>query len=431
MAGFQYIHETFRVIESTNRVRVWLGRHTWHGLAFLSLIITTAQTLSREMSLPPGLQHTERCVRYARERIGRSRARVPSDIPLSLQVELEKVVDRFYRAWNNQVKLPYKLEDLLKTLESAPKDKNAVLRSRFSGPFPENGEGFLRLLDKPTAFVDKGNRVIGWFFPNAFTEERSEHVYHSVKTLSNERHSALTASERKRQRNQGSWRDEQSVYSEARPYGLKPGAVNMSICWYSRGFGPHNSKPSPSASLGPVGGGREFVASERDTNALLGVILALAHPRLYDLQMEVLAALHHGKVEVENRERLDILLEHWSSPFTAFALIANRETPFHHDTNGGKMLLDLLATFGRYSKGRLDVPLMGSRFMYNPCTAILLPGYLFEHGACRTDGERICLASFFRPNVGYGTLPHYREIPPPSIDTLVDLHELDVPWESI
>lgn len=93
------------------------------------------------------------------------------------------------------------------------------------------------------------------------------------------------------------------------------------------------------------------------------------------------------------------------------------------------MLLDLLATFGRYSMGRLEVPLLGSRFIYNPCTAVIFPGYLLEHGACRTDGERVCMANFFRPNVGYGVLPHYREISPPRVDALADAHALHIPLD--
>ena len=84
------------------------------------------------------------------------------------------------------------------------------------------------------------------------------------------------------------------------------------------------------------------------------------------------------------------------------------------------MLLDLLATFGRYTQGRLEVPLLGARFVYNPSTALLFPGYLLEHGASSAEGERICMASFIRPNVGYGVLPQYEEILLPKVKELAD-----------
>lgn len=189
---------------------------------------------------------------------------------------------------------------------------------------------------------------------------------------------------------------------------------------------PQNKKlPSPSASLNPIGGGCKFLESETDTNALIGVLLSLVHPDLYAMQMEVLKELRGGKLEVNNGAHMHTLFNHWSTPFTAFALIVNRETQCHRDTQGGQTLLDVLATFGRYSSGRLNVPLLGSRFVYNPGTSFVLPGHLLEHGASRAHGERVCLASFFRPNVGCGVLRDaYREVGPPEVGDLARHHGL-------
>lgn len=191
---------------------------------------------------------------------------------------------------------------------------------------------------------------------------------------------------------------------------------------------PQNPQlPSPSASLTETtGGGAKFLASETDTIALIGVLLALAHPELYRMQMDVMRELHDGKLQVDNREHMQRLFEHWSTPFTAFALTANRETEYHRNTQGGQSLMDIFAVFGRYSGGRLEVPLLGSRFVYNPGTAFILPAHLFEHGASRTIGERISLSSFFRPNVGRAVLPRrYEEVAPPTLETLANHHGLE------
>jgi hypothetical protein len=155
-------------------------------------------------------------------------------------------------------------------------------------------------------------------------------------------------------------------------------------------------------------------------------VLALIHPELFDVQFRVMEQLASGDVEVSGMEHMKALFEHWSTPFNGVTVIANHETALHRDMKGGRALLDLVSAFGNYTSGRFEVPLLGARFFYNPGTLIALPGYVFEHGASKTNGERICLVSFIRPNVGEAALGVYAE---PSLPTLKDLHfyhELDL-----
>lgn len=181
-----------------------------------------------------------------------------------------------------------------------------------------------------------------------------------------------------------------------------------------------NSIPGPSVNLqNSDGGGLDFLEAEVETSSLMGALLALVNPELYEQQLQVLEALARGQTTVSNRSLMMEGLHHWSSPFSGFALIANRETPGHRDGLGGKLLFDIVAAFGRYTQGRFEVPLLNSRFVYNPETVIVLPGGIYEHGASRTDGERICIASFIKPNVGYGALGEkYREVGPPNMTQL-------------
>lgn len=168
------------------------------------------------------------------------------------------------------------------------------------------------------------------------------------------------------------------------------------------------------------GGGIGFIDDETSTMALLGALLSIIHPDLYDMQLEVLKRLNNNtsQVEVKHHDVMHAALDKWSSPFTGMAVISNRKTPFHRDMKGGKLLYDMVATFGAYKGGRFEVPLLGRRFVYNPGTVFVLPGYLFEHGASRVQGDRVCIAQFIKPNVGYGVYRKYIEISPPTVEHL-------------
>lgn len=156
-------------------------------------------------------------------------------------------------------------------------------------------------------------------------------------------------------------------------------------------------------------------------------MLAIIHPDLFDQQLEILGRLASGGVRVANPDLMQQLFELWSTPFNAVAIISNRETELHRDLKGGRRLLDVLATFGNYTDGRFEVPLLGSRFIYTPGTCIALPGFVFEHGASRTNGDRICLASFIRPNVGDAALGEYRERSLPTLKEIYSYHGLELP----
>ena len=101
-----------------------------------------------------------------------------------------------------------------------------------------------------------------------------------------------------------------------------------------------------------------------ETNVIIGTLLSLVHPSLFDMQfkvlLEVYRKLHSQRCPVTNPELTEKVFEHWSTPFSGFAIIANRETPLHRDTQGGRTMLDILSVFGDYSGGRLEIPLLNA-----------------------------------------------------------------------
>jgi hypothetical protein len=107
----------------------------------------------------------------------------------------------------------------------------------------------------------------------------------------------------------------------------------------------------------------------------------------------------NGSMKNKATNSLDQARLLWSSPFTAFSVISNRETEVHRDGKGFAPFYDLLATVGNYTGGRFEVPGIGLRFRYDPGTMMGLCGKALEHGVAEVDGDRFCVVQFFHRKV--------------------------------
>ncbi|KAJ3542488.1 hypothetical protein NMY22_g3493 [Coprinellus aureogranulatus] len=378
------------------------------------------------------------CVQYAQgillEKTGRQNQTTEAQgLTSQQQAQIDRIVEVVLEASKNPVVVPYTVEDLLEVVESKVAHKDEKLREMFAVGASDEGQE-LPLEDRPKVHLDMEGRIVGWYLPSLFssqisvstvfsaffrgwdTDQAQEHVLASTARLGAYPETVLGI-----KRDTKNWRYDPKTYTPTSECGVPPGHVAFSPCWYELGHDHTNSQPAPSVSLrNPAGGGIGFLKDEIFLNALLGALLAIVHPDLYEMQVRVLERLNNGRLrtKVKHGDTMHAALEHWSSPFTGLAVISNRETPFHRDTRGGKLLYDLVATFGAYRGGRFEVPLFGNRYLYNPGTAFILPGYLLEHGASKVTGDRVCIANFFKPNVGHGAFTQYKEIPPPTIDIL-------------
>ncbi|KAJ3533200.1 hypothetical protein NMY22_g7431 [Coprinellus aureogranulatus] len=369
---------------------------------------------------PYGLQLCRKYADYARhilqERNGqRIPVAAPCDISFGSMAEVEKMIATVCEAWNSPVRLPYSVREVAEIASGNGSNKDERLRKAIQGPFSRSIENDFPLFDRPMVFIDQEGVVVAWYLPGLYTTKRCEHVIRSVLSLSSRPKSILRSSSARQ-----TWRNDDSMFASPDKCDMIPSHINVSICWYNLGYDSRNSVPGPSANLEDrEGGAMEFLEDEAELHALVGALLSITNPVLFETQFSVLAELARSTSKVINRSTMNEAFHYWTSPFTGFALIVNRETPFHRDMKGGKMLIDILSVFGRYSQGRFEVPLLSARFAYNPATAIILPGFLYEHGASRTDGERICVASYFKPNVGVGALGGtYQEVPPPNAEYL-------------
>lgn len=137
----------------------------------------------------------------------------------------------------------------------------------------------------------------------------------------------------------------------------------------------------------------------RESSALLGATLGIIHPELYKAGWKAMRLLQDNPNLVkEGREMLDVL-PLWSSPFSAYSIIANRCTPFHRDNQSRKEWYDMLVSVGDYQEAELSMPGIGPTFAYNSGTVMAFSGKVLQHGVGRHSGNRLCIAHYMRDKV--------------------------------
>jgi hypothetical protein len=142
----------------------------------------------------------------------------------------------------------------------------------------------------------------------------------------------------------------------------------------------------------------EWLEKSRLPFALIGGILSIIQPKLFEAGVKALKTLGSTPTHCDNPERLLEVLAIWYPPFSALAVISNRVTPLHLDTGGRPEWLDLMVALGKYEHGRFALPAFGYTFKYNPGTMVATSGKIFRHGAT-CMGDRASIAFYMRNNV--------------------------------
>jgi len=143
---------------------------------------------------------------------------------------------------------------------------------------------------------------------------------------------------------------------------------------------------------------RDWVQQMEETCALLGGIVSIINPAQFESGIACIEAIRSHPAKVAKREYLEELLETWTSPYVAFSIMNNRDTPLHRDNKGGYRSMDLLTSVGNYINGRFSMPGLGIEFWYRPGSVIGIAGRVVRHGAT-AEGERLCIAQYMRENV--------------------------------
>lgn len=142
----------------------------------------------------------------------------------------------------------------------------------------------------------------------------------------------------------------------------------------------------------------EWLRKNRLSFALIGGILSIIQPDLFDMGVQALRELESNPELCDNPERLQEVLGFWHIPFSAISVISNRVSPLHCDTGGRAEWMDMLLALGEYDHGRFSVPAFGYTLKYNPGTIVALSSKIFQHGAT-CEGNRAAIAFYMRDNV--------------------------------
>jgi hypothetical protein len=158
---------------------------------------------------------------------------------------------------------------------------------------------------------------------------------------------------------------------------------------------------SPALRLngGGGGGGVKWIRRMQETAALVGGILALIQPNLFNNGVQALKKLYEsGHIVHGSTEELRSILEMWTSPFTALSVISNRITPPHRDCKSGRTWMDILVALGNYEEGYAQFPSLGIQVDYQPGTVLGVTSRVVPHAA-ECFGDRACIAFYMRENV--------------------------------
>lgn len=158
-------------------------------------------------------------------------------------------------------------------------------------------------------------------------------------------------------------------------------------------FTPQISRSLGHPTIGPDV--RRWLLDMYQYHAVIAAALAIMHPDLYRCTQECMRQLAmSGKI---NLFEATLLL--WPLVFNVVSLIANRQSPLHRDVRARLGWYDVLATFGNYVGGILEMSNIGLKVSYDPGTVVALCGKSIRHGAGEVGGDRICLAYFMRDKV--------------------------------
>jgi hypothetical protein len=140
----------------------------------------------------------------------------------------------------------------------------------------------------------------------------------------------------------------------------------------------------------------DFLRTTASLDILSDAVTALVAPKQYDCGKAAIMSLKEGN----HLDRHLPAVDHWNSVWSGFALIVNRETPFHRDMGGAPSDYDFLLSGGTHTECFLDVRELGLKLRYLPGTGIAIAGRVLRHGVGDwSGGERICQAMFIKDSV--------------------------------
>ncbi|KAH6911906.1 hypothetical protein BKA70DRAFT_1370411 [Coprinopsis sp. MPI-PUGE-AT-0042] len=303
---------------------------------------------------------------------------IPSPfVSLELEVECDQIAAVCLSAIRARLSVPWKIEDYMAKAgkrQAGNAEREKELSSTFPGIFELDPGGKSKVVDVPLSVADAKGRYLLWYLPSIVSQTRQEKIYNAIEWLSivkPEVNPLQTDAD-------GNFRTHSGLFYEGK-YNLRSGVATYASAWPMQG---HPDGPlTPSSSFRDSRqGGLHFTALLSESLAIIGAILAVIHPALFEAGLDAIAELYSGNIDVGQPALLRKVLEVWG--------VAIHPPPVSS--------YDILYTGGSYTDGRIEVHGVGLRCRYNPGTVVATLGAVFPHGVGPVNGERFCLAHFFR-----------------------------------
>ncbi|KAF8810593.1 hypothetical protein BYT27DRAFT_7091497 [Phlegmacium glaucopus] len=311
----------------------------------------------------------------------------PPGWSVEFALEVDLALDVIARAFHNQVSTKWDVRRYadhcgVKYL-GMTSDREDIMRNGFK-PLKSD---YLEI--RPCTITDCHGWMLLWYLPNILRPERQESIFADLHMLDR-----ALKSDPKQSNN---WRTSPK-YFESVEGGLKCGTLNISPAWFEQGHETNEHFLKVSLDLMKENPTCEWLRKSRSLFALMGGILSIVQPELFNLGVQALQVLESDPEMCDNPERLRELLGIWHMPFSALSVISNRLTPLHCDTGGRAEWMDLMLALGEYDNGRFGVPAFGYTFKYNPGTVVALSSKIFRHGAT-CEGNWAAISFYMRDNV--------------------------------
>ncbi|KAI0308877.1 hypothetical protein OF83DRAFT_1034807, partial [Amylostereum chailletii] len=235
----------------------------------------------------------------------------------------------------------------------------------------------------PISIWDSERNIVGWFLPGILTERRqwdllSETVWMSDTMDNGMPHDIILSPAR--------WRQSRHLFREEEDcLAIGPGCTTLSPGWMATGHWKVCStwrRTFPTTHL--------WLRKVREHAMVASAILAMVHPEMARLCRQAL-------IEMCTTDELDKSLQIWGFYTLIVSVIANRESPIHHDTHSShRCLYDMLVSCGGCPRTVLELPTFGLRCQYIPGSMSFFSGAVVAHGVSRTEEDRLSIAGYMK-----------------------------------
>ncbi|KAG2086758.1 uncharacterized protein F5147DRAFT_588416 [Suillus discolor] len=262
------------------------------------------------------------------------------------------------------------------------------------------------ILERPTVVLDKFGVIVLWYLPRAIDVT----IQNDMLAVTMMMLDHLGKSVSRTAATKGKWRTHESNFQTSE-HGLTPGCINLSPGWFLQGhpvhwhFTPESTcscqqapKFHPEVSVTLKEDGSTLCQAIRRPAVLAAAALRFMHGGLYWSSLTTQLGLG---IWADNNQLMDMgnCLRQWASSFTVLAVMCNRCSPLHRDSQSLAQWFDIMTSIGDYGPVRMKFPNISVEIAYNSGVMVGTLGNIVRHGVDRVNGDRVSWVWYMRDDV--------------------------------